>query len=68
MYMLLGHLTEILGCDTWENLLKTKLFYPIGMNSSKVLLEPRDTQQKGVARPYIYRNDKFENSTLEIYQ
>lgn len=68
MYMLLGHVAEKLGGDTWENLVKTKLFEPIGMESTKFLLVPTDSQQDGVARPYIFKDGKFQNGTLNLYE
>ena len=68
MYMLLGHLTEILGKDTWENLVTSRIFQPLGMSSNKILRIPADLLGEDIAKPYIYRNDTFQNGTKEIYE
>ena len=68
MFMMLGHVTEVLGGDTWQNLVTSKLFKPIGMNSSRFIAEPDDTEAPHVARPYIYRDGEFQNGTKIIYE
>lgn len=68
MYMLLGHIAEKLGGDTWENLVKARVFDPIGMTSTKILRVPDDTLQDGVARPYIYKDGRFQNGTHKLYR
>ncbi|WAR28017.1 GIGA6-like protein [Mya arenaria] len=68
MYMLLGHVTEKLGGDTWENLMKSRIFVPLGMKSTKVLKNTSDVLASDMAHPYIYKDDSFENSTLDIYE
>ena len=68
MYMLLGHVTEILGKDTWENLVISKIIRPLGMNSTRILKVPDDIMEADIAKPYIYTNDTFQNGTQEIYE
>ncbi|XP_053375802.1 uncharacterized protein LOC123533279 [Mercenaria mercenaria] len=68
MYMMLGHVVEKLGGDTWENLLTSKVFQPIGMNSTRILREPKDVLENGVAKPYIFKDNMFQNGSLEIYR
>ena len=66
--MMLGHLTEILGKDTWENLVAERILQPLGMSRTRILRNPDDVLEPDVARPYIYKNDTFQNGTLEIYE
>ena len=68
MYMLLGHVAEILGKDTWENLVMSKIIRPLGMNSTRILKVPEDIMEADIAKPYIYANDTFQNGTQEIYE
>ncbi|WAR28016.1 GIGA6-like protein, partial [Mya arenaria] len=68
MYMLLGHVTEKLGGDTWENLLNSRFFVPLGMKSTKILKKTSDVLASDMAHPYIYKDDSFENSTIDIYE
>ena len=68
MYMMLGHVVEVLGNDTWSNLIKARILEPLGMDSTTFLMEPADDLGPHVARPYIYKDGKFQNGTLEIYE
>ncbi|XP_052784695.1 penicillin-binding protein 4-like isoform X2 [Mya arenaria] len=68
MYMLLGHVAEKLGGDTWENLVSSRIFIPLGMKSTKILKKTSDVLSSDMAHPYIYKDDMFENSTLDIYE
>ena len=68
LYMLLGHVAEVLGKDTWENLVASRILVPLGMNSTRILKTPSDVLEADVARPYIYRDGGFQNGTLEIYE
>ena len=68
MYIMLGHVAEVLGQDTWENLVTSRLFEPLGMNSTRILTEPEDVIAAGVAKPYIYRDDQFEVLPLLIFE
>lgn len=68
MYLMLGHVTEVLGGDTWENLMTSKIFQPIGMNSTTFLLTPTDVLGPSMARPYIYKDGEYQNGTLEVYE
>ena len=68
MYVMLGHVAEVLGKDTWENLVRSRLFEPVGMNNSRILMRPEDLIAEDVARPYIYKNDQIQLSSLQIYE
>ena len=68
MFMMAGHAAEVLGQDTWENLVASKIFQPLGMNSTKLLLSPSDVLVKDTARPYVYVDDKFVNGTNDVYE
>ncbi|WAR28026.1 GIGA6-like protein, partial [Mya arenaria] len=68
MYMLLGHVAEKLGGDTWENLVTSKIFVPLGMKSTKILKKKSDVLSSEMAHPYIYKDNSFENSTSDIYE
>ncbi|KAH3843705.1 hypothetical protein DPMN_117234, partial [Dreissena polymorpha] len=68
MYMLLGQVAEKLGGDTWENLMTSRVFRPIGMTSSRILQEPFELFKGDVARPYMMINGQFVLGTQEIYK
>ena len=68
MYMMLGHVAEKLGQDTWENLVISKIFQPLGMNETSFLHLPSDILKTNVAKPYLFMNGVFQNGTLEIYE
>ena len=68
MFMMLGHVAEVLGNDTWENLVNVRLFQQLGMTNTTILKSPSDVLKPNVARPYIYTDGDFQNSTLEIYE
>ena len=67
MYMMLGHVAEVLGKDTWENLVTKMIFEPLGMNDTTIMTSPADIAAQDVAQPYIYLHGKFVNGTHEIY-
>ena len=68
MYMLLGHVSEVLGGQFYETLARNKLFQPLGLNDTSFILIPEDVLGHNVARPYIYKDGTFENGSLEIYE
>ena len=68
MHMYLGHIVEKLGGDSWWNLMKNKLLLPLGMTSTDLLEKPSDVLKDNVAKPYIFRDNNFQNGTLDIYQ
>ena len=68
MYIMLGRVAEVLGQDTWENLVTSRLFEPLGMNSTRILTEPQDVLADGVARPYVYSDGQFLNPSPIIFQ
>ena len=68
MFMMLGHVTEVLGGQFYETLMRSKLFQPIGLNDTSFVLIPEDVVGQNVARPYIYKDGRFQNGSLEIYE
>lgn len=68
MYAMLGHVAEVLGQDTWENLVTKRIFEPLEMNDTTILKSPADIFQPGVAQPYYYIDDMLQNGTHEIYE
>ena len=66
--MLIGYITELLGNDSWENLITSRIFEPIGMTSSKILASAEDVQQDNVAKPYIMPDDQLEDGHYDIYK
>ncbi|XP_053386925.1 uncharacterized protein LOC123542314 [Mercenaria mercenaria] len=67
MFMMLGHVAEKLGGDTWENLVTSKVLRPLGMTSTRILKKPKNVLENGVAKPYIFKDNIFKNATLDIY-
>ena len=65
--MMLGHVMEVLGGDTWQNLVTSKVFQPIAMNSTTFIAVPDDTEAPHVGSPYIYKDGEFQNDTKIIY-
>lgn len=68
MYALLGYLEELLGNDTWQNLVTSHILEPLGMTSSKPLDKDGNIAKDGIARPYIMPNETFENGHYNIYR
>jgi CubicO group peptidase (beta-lactamase class C family) len=56
MYMLAGHVAEKLGDATWEQLVQTKIFDPLGMKSTRIMTSPDHVTSAPAARPYLYEN------------
>ena len=67
MFMMLGHVCEVLGNDTWENLVTKRIFEPLGMNDTFILKDTSDLIRPHVARPYIYKDGSFVNGTQSLY-
>ena len=65
--MMLGHVAEVLGKDTYENLVTSRILEPLGMNSTWMLKNPSDVLKADVARPYSFRDGEFQNGTLENF-
>ena len=66
--MLLGYVTELLGNSSWDKLVTSRVFEPIGMLSTKALLSSEDVQQPNVAKPYINPGEEFENGNYDLYR
>ncbi|KAL3866720.1 hypothetical protein ACJMK2_044001 [Sinanodonta woodiana] len=70
MYMLAGHVTEIVGNDTWENLVTTRILKPLGMLDTMFISDVHQVDNH--ARPFFYDSDtaKFgilDESLFNIY-
>lgn len=52
IYGVVTNLAELIGGESWENLVKTHLFDPIGMNSSS-FLTTADFEKIDLAKGYI---------------
>ncbi|KAL4230949.1 hypothetical protein ACF0H5_011322 [Mactra antiquata] len=68
LYIMLGHIAEVLGNDSWENLLKSRILDPLGMTSTRIMLEPEDVLQSNNALPLIYKDGAFKNGTSNLYK
>ncbi|KAL3878900.1 hypothetical protein ACJMK2_031226 [Sinanodonta woodiana] len=68
MYTLAGHLAEIIGNDTWENLTRTKLLQPLNMMNTTFLEEPSQVTADNIAKPYVLKNGQLINSTKSLYR
>lgn len=68
MYMLVGYIAEVLGKDSWQNLMMSRIFEPIGMLDTKILVTPDDVKQDNTARPYIMPGDQLEDGNYNIYR
>ncbi|WAR18796.1 PBP4-like protein [Mya arenaria] len=67
MYMVLGHVIEVLGGDTWENLMSIRVFKPLRMTSARIIKAPEDVLREDVANPYILKDGQFFNSDPGVY-
>ena len=56
MYGLLTHVTEVLGGDSWENLMKRHIFQPLGMTSSDF------THEIDLSRPDLVTTYQVDNN------
>ncbi|KAL5003921.1 hypothetical protein ScPMuIL_017377 [Solemya velum] len=61
MYMLAGLVAEHLGNATWEDLIKEKLFVPLGMNGATFTT---DVDEVTMALPYLYNP---ASSQIEVF-
>ncbi|KAL4229793.1 hypothetical protein ACF0H5_010184 [Mactra antiquata] len=66
LYALLGYLTELVGDDTWQNLMTSHLLEPLGMTSSKPLGKSV-MFESGYAKPYIMPDTELEDGHYNIY-
>lgn len=51
MYMIAGHVAEVIGGKKYEELVKEKLFTPLGMNAS-IFLSDATSRDEHFAYPY----------------
>ena len=65
--MMLGHVAEVLGNDSWKNLVTSRILEPLGMNSTWMLKNPSDVLKAHVARPYSFRDGEFRDGTMENF-
>jgi CubicO group peptidase (beta-lactamase class C family) len=66
--MLIGYITELLGNESWEDLITSRVLEPLGMTSSKVLLSSTDVLEDNVAKPYIMPGDQLKDGHYDIYK
>ena len=67
MVTMAGHVAEVLGNDTWENLIRTRIFQLLGMNNTIILSDPGDFSKNNTAKPYMTKHGKLLNGSLESY-
>ncbi|XP_055958651.1 uncharacterized protein LOC126829609 isoform X1 [Patella vulgata] len=62
LYMLAGHVAEVIGNDTWEHLIQTRIFDKYNMVSTGVYED--SLMAKNTAIPYIY--DSNEDNLYDV--
>ncbi|XP_070197671.1 uncharacterized protein [Littorina saxatilis] len=67
MYGLAGRIIEVMGGASWEELLRTRLFEPLGMTDSRVLGRTVTVQASNFAKPYVQVGDDVVPSDPSIY-
>lgn len=67
MYMLLGHVSEVIGGRKWEDMVTSHVLERIDMTSSKVLMSVDELTSNNVAKPCIFRMNKFKPDNLQSY-
>ena len=67
MVTMAGHVAEILGNDTWENLVRTRIFHPLGMKSTSLLKDVTDFSENNTAQPYMTKDGILLNGSLPSY-
>ena len=68
MYGLAGRVAEVIGGASWEELLRTRLFRPLGMSDSRVLGQTVTVEAGNFARPYIQTGSDVVPSDPAIYR
>ena len=70
MYVLAGHVSEVLAKDTYENMMSHRVFEPLGMGSSMVGSSRSIVTTGNVAKPIICKtvDGEFEEGNYDIYE
>ncbi|KAI8777816.1 beta-lactamase [Biomphalaria glabrata] len=66
-YTLVGSLLEHKWNQSWEHLIKEKLFGPLGMNHSSVVKTAEDFYSQDIAKPYIPVEGEIKNCDPIVY-
>ena len=66
MYMLAGYVSERLADDTWEQLVRERIFKPLAMTSSKFTPELDDDDE--IASPYVFRSGRLQKVDRVVLQ
>lgn len=69
MYMIAGHVAEVIGGKKYEELVKVKLFTPLGMNAS-IFLSDASSRDEHFAYPYFEFNGtlRFQEKDFLLYR
>lgn len=69
MYMIAGHVAEVIGGKKYEELLKEKLFTPLGMNAS-IFLSDATSRDEHFAYLYFEFNGtlRFQEKDFLLYR
>ena len=65
MYVLAGHLVEVLADTTWENFLHERILKPLGMKRSNFSVTEMQTMDN-VAQGYAWNNNQYERAPLRF--
>lgn len=65
--MLLGYVSEVIGGRKWEDMVTQHVLERIDMTSSQVLMSVDELQSNNVAKPYIFRMNKFKPDSHQSY-
>ena len=70
MYVLAGHVSEVLAKDNYENMMSHRVFEPLGMVSSMVGSSRSIVTTGNVAKPIICKevDGEFEEGNYDIYE
>ena len=66
MYHMLGHVTEIIGVDPWEQLISSRLFEPTGMADSAMVYEV-DMDDIELATPYLLDGENLREVDMAVH-
>ena len=66
MYFLLGHVTEIIGCAQWEQLLSSRLFEPSGMVDTALVYDV-DVNNSEIATPFMIHEGSLREVSLDCH-
>ena len=63
MYMVAGHVTEVIGGKPFETLMKEKILNPLGMNAyASFFIDDESARDEHFAYPYFVVNGNFSFS------